>query len=96
MTTEPEGSRLGVRVEIVSDTGPEFGYDLSFQVVTQAALDDVVRNHGLRVIIPGKDVDNFKGGPDLEDGGLVLRNPNHPKPLASARSCATQRPRPGH
>lgn len=80
---EPEGSRLGVRVEIVSDTGPEFGYDLSFQVITQAALDDVVRNHdGLRVIIPGKDVDNFKGAElDLEDGGLVLRNPNHPKPL---------------
>ncbi|MGE0880204.1 MAG: NifU family protein [Acidimicrobiia bacterium] len=80
---EPEGNRLGVRVEIVSDTGPEFGYDLSFQIVAQAALDDVVRNHdGLRVIIPGKDVDNFKGAElDLEDGGLVLRNPNHPKPL---------------
>jgi Fe/S biogenesis protein NfuA len=43
----------------------------------------VVRNHGgLRVIIPAKDVDNLEGATlDYELDGLVLRNPNRPKPL---------------
>jgi Fe/S biogenesis protein NfuA len=78
---EPDGNRLGVRLEILSDTGSDFTYDLSFQVVTQAAIDDLVRNHdGLRVITPAKDEPNLAGALlDLEDGGLVLRNPNKPK-----------------
>lgn len=80
---EPDADRLGVRVEIVSESPPEFGYDLSFQIVTQAALDDVVRSYdGLRVIVPGGQRDNLQGAElDLEDGGLVLRNPNRPKQL---------------
>lgn len=80
---EPEGKELGIRLEILSDTGVDFTYDLSFQVITKAALSDSVRNHdGLRVIIPAKDVSNLQGAVlDLEDGGLVLRNPNKPKPF---------------
>ena len=80
---EPEGKELGIRLEILSDTGVDFTYDLSFQVTTKADLSDSVRNHdGLRVIIPAKDVVNVSGATlDLEDGGLVLRNPNKPKPF---------------
>ncbi|MGD9793147.1 MAG: NifU family protein [Acidimicrobiia bacterium] len=80
---EPDGKLLGVRVEILSDTGIDFTYDLSFQTITKAALDDLVRNHdGLRVIMPSKDAPNLEGSVlDLEDGGLVLRNPNKPKQL---------------
>lgn len=80
---EPEGSRLGVRVEILSDEGPDFTYDLSFAVVTKADMTDVVRNHGgLRVIIPAKDSASLEGATlDFEPDGLVLRNPNRPKPL---------------
>jgi Fe/S biogenesis protein NfuA len=81
--TEPEQERLGVRIEILSDEGTDFTYDLSFQIVTKAGITDVIRNHkGLKVIIPVDDVDNLSGATlDHEPDGLVLRNPNRPKPL---------------
>jgi Fe/S biogenesis protein NfuA len=78
---EPEAERLGLRLEIISEPGAEFRYDLSFDVVTKASLSDEVRNHdGFRVIIPGKDVDHLQGATlDYADStGLVLRNPNRP------------------
>jgi Fe/S biogenesis protein NfuA len=80
---EPEGDRLGVRIEIVSDEGQDFMYDLSFQIITKADLSDLVRNHGgLRVIVPAGDAQNLEGATlDFEAGGLVLRNPNRPKPV---------------
>ena len=80
---EPEGNRLGVRIEILSDTGPDFTYDLSFATLTKAELTDRIDNHnGLRTIIPAKDVDNLQGATlDYERDGLVLRNPNKPKPI---------------
>jgi Fe/S biogenesis protein NfuA len=81
---EPEGNRLGVRIEILADTPPEFTYDLTFAVLTKADITDQVDNHdGLRTIIPLKDVENLRGATlDFESGGLVLRNPNRPKPLS--------------
>jgi Fe/S biogenesis protein NfuA len=80
---EPEGGRLGVRIEVLSDQGPDFTYDLSFQIVTKAEITDVIRNHGgLRVIIPARDTVHLEGATlDFEPGGLVLRNPNRPKPV---------------
>lgn len=80
---EPEGKQLGLRLEILADTGAEFTYDLSFQELVKADFTDMVRNHGgLRVIIPAKDAPNLEGATlDYEDGGLVLRNPNKPKPM---------------
>lgn len=81
--SEPEGDRLGIRIEIVADTGAEFTYDMSFQVITKAALTDVVRSHdGLRVIIPAKDTVHLEGAVlDHELDGFVLRNPNRPRPV---------------
>ena len=80
---EPEASALGIRLEILSDEGAEFTYDLSFQETAKAALTDIVRNHGgLRVIVPSKDVPNFEGATlDYELDGLVLRNPNKPRAI---------------
>ena len=80
---EPEGDRLGVRIEILSDEGRDFTYDLSFQIITKSELSDVIRNHGgLRVIIPARDVPHLEGATlDYEFDGLVLRNPNRPKPV---------------
>jgi Fe/S biogenesis protein NfuA len=80
---EPEGVALGIRLEILSDEGADFTYDLSFQETAKAALTDVVRNHGgIRVIIPAKDLPNFEGATlDYELDGLVLRNPNKPRPI---------------
>ncbi len=80
---EPEGDRLGVRIEILADEGPDFTYDLSFQIVTKSDITDIVRStNGLKVIVPAKDVTNLEGAVlDYEIDGLVLRNPNRPKPV---------------
>jgi len=80
---EPEGDRLGLRIEILGEEGTDFLYDLSFQIVTKAEMSDVIRNHdGLRVIIPAKDTQNLEGATlDFEPDGLVMRNPNRPKPF---------------
>jgi Fe/S biogenesis protein NfuA len=81
---EPEAKQLGLRLEILADEGTEFTYDLSFQELVKADFTDMVRNHGgLRVIIPAKDATNLEGATlDYEEGGLVLRNPNKPRPIS--------------
>ena len=80
---EPEGKQLGLRLEILGETGGDFQYDLSFDEIVKAELSDIVRSHGgLRVIIPAKDAPHLEGATlDYEDGGLVLRNPNRPKSI---------------
>jgi Fe/S biogenesis protein NfuA len=80
---EPEGKQLGLRLEILADSGAEFTYDLSFQEIVAADISDIVKSHGgLRVIIPSKDADNFAGATlDYEHDGLVLRNPNKPRAI---------------
>jgi Fe/S biogenesis protein NfuA len=84
---EPDGDRLGLRLEIVSGAGEDFRYDLSFDVVTKAAFSDEVRTHTgadgstLKVIIPAKDMDSLQGAvlDRTESQGLVIRNPNKPQ-----------------
>jgi Fe/S biogenesis protein NfuA len=82
---EPDAERLGLRLEIVSEPGEPFRYDLSFDVVTKAAFTDEVRTHdgpdgSLKMIIPAKDVDLLEGATldHTESQGLVIRNPNRP------------------
>jgi Fe/S biogenesis protein NfuA len=78
---EPETDRLGLRLEIISEPGQEFRYDLSFEVTTKAAFTDEVRTHdGLKVIIPAKDIEQLLGATldFTESQGLVIRNPNRP------------------
>ena len=84
---EPEGDRLGLRLEIVSEPGEDFKYDLSFDVVTKAAFSDEVRTHArpesgsLKVIIPAAAMDLLEGATldHTATQGLVIRNPNKPK-----------------
>lgn len=78
---EPEKDRLGLRLEIISEPGQEFRYDLSFEVTTKAAFSDEVRTHeGLKVIIPAKDIELLHGATldFIDSQGLVIRNPNKP------------------
>ena len=78
---EPETDRLGLRLEVVSEPGEEFRYDLSFEITTKAAFSDQVRTHdGLKVIVPAKDIELLTGATlDYTDSqGLVIRNPNKP------------------
>ena len=84
---EPEGDRLGLRLEIVSNPGEDFKYDLSFDVVTKAAFSDEVRTHtrpeigSLKVIIAAAALDLLEGATldHTATQGLVIRNPNKPK-----------------
>ena len=85
--SEPDGDRLGLRLEIVSEPGEEFKYDLSFDVVTKAAFTDEVRTHtqpeigSLKVIIAASSIDLLEGSTldHTSTQGLVIRNPNRPK-----------------
>jgi len=88
--SEPDADRLGLRLEIVSAPGEDFKYDLSFDVVTKAAFSDEVRTHtypdvgSLKVIIAGSSMDLLEGSTldHTATQGLVIRNPNRPKPPA--------------
>jgi len=78
---EPETDRLGLRLEIISEPGQDFRYDLSFEITTKAGFTDEVRTHdGLKVIVPAKDIDLLTGATldHTESQGLVIRNPNKP------------------
>jgi Fe/S biogenesis protein NfuA len=82
---ESDADRLGLRLEIISEPGEPFRYDLSFEVVTKAAFTDEVRTHegeagALKMIVPAKDVDLLEGATldHSEAQGLVIRNPNKP------------------
>jgi len=85
--SEADGDRLGLRLEIISAAGEDFRYDLSFDVVTTAAFSDEVRtvtvdDASLKIIVPAKDLDLLEGATldHTETQGLVIRNPNRPKP----------------
>ncbi len=78
---EPEKDRLGLRIEVLVAPGDEFTYDLSFDVVTQAAFSDEVRTiDGLKIIVPQASVEHIHGATlDYSDRqGLLMRNPNKP------------------
>jgi Fe/S biogenesis protein NfuA len=78
---EPEKERLGLRIEVLVTPGEEFKYDLSFDVVTQAAFSDEVRTiDGLKVIIPQTSIEHLHGATldYSERQGLIIRNPNKP------------------
>ena len=78
---EPEKERLGLRLEVLAAPGEEFKYDLSFEIVTQAAFSDEVRTiNGLKIIIPLQSYEHINGAVlDFSDRqGLIIRNPNKP------------------
>lgn len=88
LNAEDEPDSLGLRVAVTGTRGVEYAYDLSFEERSEAADDDVVYDQGdLVVMIPADSVDALWGAtldlPSSEgQGGLVIRNPNRPNPLA--------------
>ncbi len=78
---EVDGDQLGLRLAIASKPGEDFRYDLSFEEFLKAAFTDEVRTHdGVKVIIPGDDVEMLTGATldHTSTQGLVIRNPNKP------------------
>jgi Fe/S biogenesis protein NfuA len=78
---EVDGETLGLRLAIASQPGEDFRYDLSFEEFLKAEFTDEVRTHdGMKVIIPGADVELLTGATldYTTTQGLVIRNPNKP------------------
>ena len=88
LQAEDDPDSLGLRVAVTGTRGVEYAYDLSFEERAEAADDDLVYNQGdLIVMVPADSVDALWGAtldlPSAEgQGGLVIRNPNRPDPLA--------------
>ena len=82
---ETEGAQLGLRLEILSQPGEDFRYDLSFDFFTKAAFSDEVRTiNGLKIIIPLNSFEHINGAvlDYSERQGLIIRNPNKPPAIA--------------
>ena len=90
LAEEEEPDSLGLRIEVTGMHGVEYAYDLSFETVAEADADDVSYEvNGLTVMIPADSVDSLRGSTldvptNPRQGGLVIRNPNRPDPLAGA------------
>jgi Fe/S biogenesis protein NfuA len=85
---EDEPGSLGLRIEVTGVHGVEYAYDLSFEALAEADADDVIYEvDDLSVIIPAASVEQLQGSTldvpsNPSQGGLVIRNPNRPDPLA--------------
>jgi Fe/S biogenesis protein NfuA len=85
---EPEPASLALRVEVTGASGTEYVYDLSFLELDAAEATDVTYRIGeLAVVVPAGSVDALRGAEldvprNAAQGGLVIRNPNRPDPLA--------------
>ncbi len=85
---EPDPSLLGLRVEVTGVKGPVYTYDLSFDELSLALDTDIIEMVGdLSVIVPEASADQLRGSVldvprSAGQGGLVIRNPNRPNPLA--------------
>ncbi len=85
---EDKAELMGLRVEITGHVGVDFQYDLSFEPLEDVAEgDSVTVQSGLSVIVPAKSLINLQGSTldlptNAAQGGLVIRNPNRPNPLA--------------
>jgi Fe/S biogenesis protein NfuA len=85
---EDDPASLGLRIEVTGVHGVEYAYDLSFEALAEADADDVTYEVGdLTVVIPAASVEPLQGSTldvptNPGQGGLVIRNPNRPDPLA--------------
>lgn len=88
--SEDESESLALRVSVTGMAGPEYTYDLTFEPTAEAEETDNLYTQGdLPVLVPADSMDQLAGATlDLAgtdgSGGLVLRNPNRPNPLAGA------------
>jgi Fe/S biogenesis protein NfuA len=88
LAEEDDPEALGLRIEITGTKGVDYIYDLSFDELANMVEGDVVTQVGdLQVVVPEATVDALRGSvldvPRTSgQGGLVIRNPNRPDPLA--------------
>ena len=83
LDAEPDADALCLVVEVRGVNARGYDYDLYFQPIAELAAGAVLdASAGLNVAVPAESVDRLRGAKlEIEDGGLVLVNPNAP-PLA--------------
>ncbi len=83
LAQEPNGSELGLFIEVRGIEAGKFAYDLYFQATADVSDDDAVVTDGdVKVVVPAASIERLKGA-RLEwstdnGGGLVMVNPNVP------------------
>jgi Fe/S biogenesis protein NfuA len=85
MEGEPDTENLALWLEVRGVEGGNFAYDLYFQARRDASDDDAVFiDETLTIVVPEASVDRLRGArlewSEEGAGGLVLVNPNAPKP----------------
>ncbi|MBW3580641.1 MAG: NifU family protein [Actinobacteria bacterium] len=83
---EPEGEGLALQIEVVGEGDADYLYELTFSPAADAAPGDHLGWSGeLPVVVPEASVPNLRGASldHLEPTGLVLRNPNRPRPTVA-------------
>jgi Fe/S biogenesis protein NfuA len=80
LEAEPDAEKLALVVEIRGVNARGYDYDLYFQPFAEldatALVDD---SNGLTIAVPESSADKLRGARlEIEDGGLVLVNPNAP------------------
>lgn len=88
--SEDDPAATALRVAITGGNMTDFIYQLDLVPISEKADDDVVYTQGshgeLTVIVPAASVANMTGAvldvASVGNGGLVIRNPNPPDPLA--------------
>ncbi|HEY5154924.1 MAG TPA: NifU family protein [Acidimicrobiales bacterium] len=86
---EDEPETLCLWIEVTGAKGPDYTYDLSFETIADLEPTDHRQPVGgdLLVAIPEGSLEQLRGSTldlpaNAAQGGLVLRNPNRPNPLA--------------
>jgi len=86
---EDEPDTLCLWIEVTGAKGPDYTYDLSFETIADLEPTDHRQPVGsdLLVAIPEGSLEQLRGSTldlpaNAAQGGLVLRNPNRPNPLA--------------
>jgi Fe/S biogenesis protein NfuA len=86
LNAEPDANALCLVIEVRGVTARGYDYDLYFQPIDEldagASMD---ASEGLTIAVPAASVDRLRGAKlEIEDGGLVLVNPNAPTPAERA------------
>jgi len=83
---ETDAESLALVVEITGTSGDSYTYDLYFQALSDARPADWTSEQGpLTLVVPASSIDRLRGAlldlsRDVEQGGMVIQNPNHPEP----------------
>jgi Fe/S biogenesis protein NfuA len=82
---EPEPEKLALRIDVtgVGSNATEYAYELTFEPLDEVGEGDVVgMSESLPVMVGADSVDKLRGASldEVEGTGLVLKNPNRPRP----------------